>query len=417
MKIYLDVYGCTANKSDAAIIRGLIVSHPTYSFVSKPEQADVFVILTCTVIDTTEQRMLHKIKKMDAFQKPIIISGCMASVQAKKLKTLYPSAILLPPDQVHQILTVLDEKKETGEQHEKYNVQKCFSGAIAQISIAEGCSLACSYCITRLARGSLKSYPKDNIKRDIQDAIKQNCVEIQLTAQDTASYGMDTGSNLGELLQYICLIPGFYRVRVGMMNPYHGLHCLSEIISGYRNDHIFKFIHIPVQSGSDRILTRMNRNYTVSDFQYLVTAFREKYPSITLATDIIVGFPTETNHDFDHTIKLIETIKPDIVNITRFSARPYTKAKTMQGRVPTQFVKQRSQQLTRLCARISEENNTRYLGQILPITIIEQGKQNSMMGRTESYKPVIVNTPASIGTQLQVEITDVSPIYLVGKII
>ena len=417
MKIYLDVYGCTANKSDAAIIRGLLTNHPCYSLTSDPNQADIFIILTCTVIDTTEQRMLYKIKKMNDFQKPVIISGCMASVQAEKLKTLFPSSILLPPDKVHHIISILDGKKETEENQDKYHIQKKFTRAIAQISIAEGCSSACSYCITRLARGSLKSYPKDIIKRDIMDAIKQTCVEIQLTAQDTASYGVDLGSNLGELLQYISQIPGFHRVRVGMMNPYHVLRYLSEIISGYENYHIFKFIHLPVQSGSDRILTLMNRNYTVSDFQQLVAAFRETYPSITLATDIIVGFPTETDDDFDQTIKLIEAIQPDIVNITRFSARPYTKAKTMSGRIPTQHVKQRSKQLTHLCARIFEENNTRHLGEILPITIIEQGKKKSMMGRTDTYKQVIVHKPVPLGSRVQVEIIDASPIYLVGKII
>jgi len=417
MKIYLDVYGCTANKSDAAIIRGLIASHPKYSLVSNPEQADAFVILTCTVIDTTEQRMLHKIKKMNAFQKPLIISGCMASVQKEKLNTLFPSAQLLPPDQVHKVITLLEGKKETEEQPDKYHIPKCFSSAIAQISIAEGCSSTCSYCITRLARGPLKSYPKESIIRDVNDAVKQNCVEIQLTAQDTASYGLDTGSNLGALLQHIGSIPGSHRIRVGMMNPSHALRYLPKLISAFTNEHIFKFIHLPVQSGSDDILTRMNRNYTVSDFQRIIDAFRKHYPLITISTDLIVGFPTETDDDFDKSVQLIEDVKPDIVNITRFSARPYTTAKTMQGRIPTNIVKQRSQHLTHVCSRISEEKNKQYLGQIHSISIIEPGKLQSMIGRTDTYKPVIVKTCVPIGSRLQVEITDASSIYLVGKII
>ena len=157
----------------------------------------------------------------------------------------------------------------------------------------------------------------DEITQDVCSAVKQGCKEIQLTAQDTSSYGLDFESNLGELLPNVSQIKGEYRIRVGMMNPYTVLKNIDSIIEGFDDSKIYKFLHIPVQSGDDDILKKMNRKYTVEDFLEIIKKFREKYPDITISTDVIVGFPTETKQQFQHTIDLLKTIKPDITNITR----------------------------------------------------------------------------------------------------
>ena len=278
---------------------------------------------------------------------------------------------------------------------------------------------SCSYCITFLARGRLRSYPINEIKKTVQQALKQGCKEIQLTAQDTSSYGLDIRSNLGDLLNSICMInDDDFRIRVGMMNPCTCLKKLDSIIQGFNDSKIYKFLHLPVQSGDDEILSKMNRKYTVDDFHKIIQRFRERYPDVSISTDIIVGFPTETDEQFQHTIDLLKNVKPDIVNITRYSARPFTKAKTMKGRISTDVVKERSKKLTKLCNKISKKNNLKYINREYTVLITKRGKNNTIMGRMENYKPVVIpERNIELGSFINVKIIDATSTYLVGSII
>lgn len=277
--------------------------------------------------------------------------------------------------------------------------------------------LSCSYCITSLARGKLKSYPMEEIVKDVCSAIKQGCKEIQLTAQDTGSYGLDTGHNLGELLSNICKINGDYRIRVGMMNPYTVMKNIDSIIRSYDDLKIYKFLHLPVQSGDNDILKKMNRKYTTDDFLKIVGKFRKRYPDITISTDVIVGFPTETDEQFRNTIDLLKNVNPDVVNITRFSARPNTKAKFLKGRIRTEIAKERSKILTDLCSEISKENNQRHIERNYNVLITERGKKNTFVGRTENYKPVVLKENVSLGDIVDVRIIDAASTHLVGNLI
>jgi len=416
MRIYLEVYGCTANKSDASLIRGLLKeSH--HEIVEKVDDADVIILLTCTVIGTTEQRMLSRLRKFKKTGKKIVVAGCMASVQPDLIKSIISDAQLLPPQYSHHILDVLDDKKVSFTVKNKTLFPKYYDDIAAPISIAEGCMFSCSYCITSPARGKLTSYPVNEVVQDVCSALRQDCKEIQLTAQDTASYGLDIDHNLGELLSNVCRVKGRYRIRVGMMNPYTALKNLDSIIQGYNDSKIYKFLHIPVQSGDNDILKKMNRKYTVNDFLKIIKKFRDKYPDITISTDIIVGFPTETDEQFQHTIDLLKTVKPDIINITRYSARPYTKAKTMKGRIKTDIVKERSKMLTKLCGILSIENNLRHVGKKHTALITEKGKNNTAVGRTENYKPIVIKEKVEIGDFAPVVVEDAASTYLVGKLI
>ena len=172
-----------------------------------------------------------------------------------------------------------------------------------------------------------------------------------------------------------------------------------------------------MQSGDDVILQKMNRGYTVKEFISLVTRFKKKLPSLTLSTDVIIGFPTETIEQFNQTIDLLQTIKPDIINITRFSARPLTAAKTMKGRIPTHVVKERSKKITGICSKISSEKNQEHIGKTYIVLVTEKGKHETYTGRTENYKQVVIKEPVTIGDFVYAEIIDVAPIYLVGKLI
>ena len=416
MKVYLEVYGCTANKGDASLMLGLLKKH-SHETVKNMEDADVLLILTCTVISTTEQRMLSRLRVFKKTGKKVIVAGCMASVQPDLIKSIIPDAKLLPPQYSHHIIDLLKDKKVSFRERNKTSIPKHFDGVIAPISIAEGCMFSCSYCITTFARGGLKSFPADEITKDVCSAIKQGCKEIQLTAQDTGSYGMGSNKNLGDLLRSICKIKGEYRIRVGMMNPYTALKNLDSIIQGFGNPKIYKFLHLPVQSGDNNILEKMDRKYTIDDFLLIVKKFRNVYPEIVISTDIIVGFPTETDEQFHRSIDLIKELHPDIVNITRYSARDHTKAKTMKGRIKTEVVKDRSRILTKICSEISKENNVNHIGKKYTALITKRGKNNTVIGRAENYKPVVLNKDVEIGISVPVKITNTAQTYLIGTLI
>ena len=219
MKIYLEVYGCTANKSDASLVKGLL-KEESHEIVEKIDDSDVIVLLTCTVIGTTEQRMLSRLREFKKTGKKIIVTGCMASAQPDLVKSIVPNAKLLPPQYVFNILDLLGDKKLSFKTINKTLLPKYYENIVAPISIAKGCMFSCSYCITSIARGKLKSYPIGEVVQDVCSALRQGCKEIQLTAQDTGSYGLDSECNLSELLKSVCKVEGDYRIRVGMMNPY-----------------------------------------------------------------------------------------------------------------------------------------------------------------------------------------------------
>jgi len=415
MNIYLEAYGCTANKNDESIILG-IVDQAHHTIVDHSSQADVIILVTCTVIGTTEQRMLSRIRKFKHFGEKLIITGCMASVQADLLGSIAPHAKLVPPENVQNIDGVLQGKKILTKKKKTLQPRK-FSNLCAPICIAEGCFLSCTYCITHFARGPLRSFPSKEILYDVRSALKQGCKEIQITAQDTASYGYKTKYTLGNLLSEICSLKGDFRIRVGMMNPYTTFQNLDTIISAYDHIKIYKFLHLPVQSGDDAILEKMNRKYTVEEFCTIVHAFRKRYTNLTLSTDIIAGFPSESEEQFENSINLLQTIRPDIVNITRYSARPYTKAKQYPNRIPTDIVKQRSKKITEICLSISKEINLSYIGKRVTALILRKENNKSYIGRAENYKPVMIHDEVSLGHFYPIEIIDATPTHFVGNLI
>lgn len=414
MNIYIEVIGCTANHSDASIARHQIEQHPSFFIVDKIDDADIILLFTCTVISATEQRMFSKIEQYVKQQKKIIVTGCMASVQSEQIKKINENIICIPPSKIHLLLSYLDNSAETSDQFKKYQSKKRHSSIFAPISISEGCDFSCAYCITTLARGKLTSYPKTVIRANIEDAIMQGCKEIQLTAQDTASYGRDTHSNLAELLTYISDVSGWYRFRIGMMNPATLLPQIDQMIAAFNNPHFYKFLHIPIQSGDDLLLSLMGRKYSIKNVYTIINCFRKQFPDITIATDVIVGFPSEDEEQYLNTIRFLEKIKPDIVNITKFSARPLTKAKTMKQRIPTEIVKSRSKDLTILASSISYEKNRHHIGKRYTILITEKGKKQSMIGRNNQYKPVVITEPVFIGDVVDVEIIDAKQTHLFG---
>jgi len=415
MKVYLETYGCTANKCDESIALG-VLKKQNHEIVYDISDADVLVILTCTVIGTTEQRMVSRLKVFKNTDKKIIVAGCMPSVQKDLIKSIVPNAFLLPTSQIKFIDRIIDDPIFPNEINEDRIVTKYFKDISAPIPISSGCMFSCSYCITHIARGKLKSNSIKDVISDVKLALSNNCKEIFLTAQDTASYGMDNDYNLGDLLEKICEIKGDFRIRVGMMNPFTLQKNLDSILNAFNHRKVYKFIHLPVQSGDNKILESMRRKYTSEDFKSIISIFKKNFSNLTVSTDIIVGFPGETDKQFENSMNLIKEIKPDIVNITKFSARPKTIAKNMENRISTNIVKKRSIKLTKLCKNISRQNNKKHLENIYSILVIKKYK-DFFVGRAENYKPVILKENVQIGDLIKVRIVDYDDIHLVGKLI
>ncbi|MEE9323499.1 MAG: tRNA (N(6)-L-threonylcarbamoyladenosine(37)-C(2))-methylthiotransferase, partial [Candidatus Aenigmarchaeota archaeon] len=283
--------------------------------------------------------------------------------------------------------------------------------------IASGCLGSCAYCIVKLARGDLRSRSVKDIAKEVGNSLRDGCKEIWITSQDCGCYGLDIETNLIELLEMAVSIKGEFRIRVGMMNPTHIKPILSELIEIYKHPKIYKFIHIPVQSGSDRILRKMRRGYRAKDFERMVKEFRDSLPNITLSTDIIVGFPGESESDFEETLGLVRRIKPDIVNVSKFGSRPRTEASRMK-QLDNKVIKERSKRLADLVGRIGLEKNKEWISKECEILVTERGKRkNQFVGRNGSYKPVVVGSKKDMmGEVLKVRITNAGITHLKAEI-
>ncbi len=388
------------NKAETAQIDEAIRKNG-YEQALDPADADIILIGTCIVIQHTENHMLKRIEELKKYNKKMVISGCLPAIK-KNLSSQYET---ITPKELNGTLKLLNMNLD---------LKGIGSDSPVAIPIAQGCLGKCTYCITKLARGYLKSYPEQDIIKKVELSVAMGHKEIRITAQDTAAYGKDKGTDLPELLNKIIQIPGEYRIRVGMMEPRETSTILEPLLKVYESQKIFKFIHLPVQSGDDSVLNDMKREYTVSDFYNIVSKFKARFSHFTFSTDIIVGYPTETDESFEKSVKLVQDIKPDILNITRFSPRPLTAAYNLKP-ILQRKVKEWSRILTQIHLKISEENNVKLIGTVHKALVTEPGKRY-FLARSEGYRPIILKN-VKINNFYDVEIIDAKNVYLIGKVI
>jgi MiaB-like tRNA modifying enzyme len=294
------------------------------------------------------------------------------------------------------------------------------SSLVGIVNIEEGCLDACAYCSTRIVKGRLHSYPAADIVQQVKSLVSDGCIEIQLTGQDCGCYGFDTGTNLADLVQQILAeVPGNYKMRLGMGNPRHMLQYIAPLLECFKDDRIYKFIHLPVQSGSDSVLKAMNRKHNAQDYIDLAETFNRNFPLFTLSTDLIVGFPGESEQDFNDTLDILKKTRPTVCNITRFVARPNTPAYHMAGAVPDEIKHQRSATLAEVFQRIATENNARWIGQTETVVIEKLGyRKGTYIARNAAYRPVAITSDKVLmpGERFVVSITDAEPFALIGRI-
>ncbi|MFH1424969.1 MAG: tRNA (N(6)-L-threonylcarbamoyladenosine(37)-C(2))-methylthiotransferase [archaeon] len=384
MKFYIETYGCSRNFADSEHIAGVLSAE--HEQVESEKDADLIVINTCTVKKPTELKILKRVKELR--HKKLIIAGCMPEVQLEELKKVAPNA---------EFWGVKHEEVLDGPVIRTNKI-------IGIVPISSGCLGNCTYCIVKNARGPLKSYAPEKIIKSVEQFIQDGCKEIWITAQDTAAYGFDINSNLAELLTKVCAVHGDFKVRVGMMNPNHVLKIQDELIGAFKSEKLFKFLHLPVQSGNDQVLKDMNRQYSVEEFKQIVERFRKEFPGFAISTDVIVGYPTETEAQFQDTLDLIKEIEPDDINISRFGKRPGTEAEKLKEHEEV-VKKNRSSKLTDLAKEVRQKRNNTWLGWTGSVLIDEESQ-----GRNYAYKQIIIE--GKIGETKQVEIKKATPFYL-----
>ena len=427
--IYIETYGCAANQNNSEIISGLL-SRAGFNIVNNPKIADLAILNTCIVKGPTLQRMQSRIKQLSREFKRIIVTGCMPDALSEQIKQINPRAILLSSHKIKKITKVmrnLIENKPITDLKEKNSEIKLLcpknrkNPVIGITQISEGCLGNCAYCVTRFAKGSLFSYPEESILKNIEQDIKGGCKEIWLTSQDCAAYGKDKTKNsqLPKLLKKILSLKHNFLMRMGMSNPNHILPILDDLIECYQDKKMFKFLHIPIQSGSNEVLRKMNRYYNINDVFRIIEEFRKKIPEINIVTDIIIGFPGETDEDFQKTMDAIARIKPDLINISRFWPMPRTPAAHLK-KIHDSITKKRSKLLKELLFKITIEKNKKRIGDEITALVDEKGWDFSRtwIARSSEYYPIIVPSQEKVlGEKIKIKIKSVTPQYLIGEIV
>ena len=417
MNFYLKTYGCKLNQADSELIRGLLLKDHKES---SKEEADFVVLNTCGVVEKTERKILKEAIELKQKGKKIIISGCLPLISFDECSKVADG--IIGPTNISSISLIVKKvlKGEKAIDIKKKKIDKsdlCLKkkrgereSCSAIISIAEGCLGSCSYCATRLARKELCSLDIENIIKETKSVISSGFKEIQLTSQDLSVYGMEKGKQmLPELLEELIKIKGDFRIKLGMMNPGHALKMIKKLLKAYESDKMYKFIHIPLQSGDDELLKKMNRGYSASDFMAVAEAFKKKFKDGIIATDIIVGHPLETETSFNRTIKVIKKIKPDIIHIFKFSKRRGTTDFKLKD-YPDRIKKDRSRIVSELFENLNLEKNKKYLGKKFNVLIVEKRK-NKYLARTDSGRAVVLDE-GEVGSFVKVKIVDYKWNYL-----
>jgi len=428
MQVFVKSFGCSTNLADGEVLAGCL-AEAGYKLVDSVPAADVIVYNTCAVKGPTENRMIEILKRVPA-NKKLIVAGCLPLINFERLcREVRFNGVVGPAAGdgiVGVVKRVLNGERvvaldRTLNAKPSLNLPRLrVNPVIGIIPINYGCLGSCAYCCVVFARGRLRSYDVQEVVERVKKDLATGIREFWVTSQDTACYGRDIGTNLAELLYAICDVEGDFRIRVGMMTPNMVMDILDELIQAFKNEKIFKFIHLPVQSGDDQILKRMRRFYSVDDFKKIVDRFRKSFPDMTLATDVICGFPCESEQAFGKTLRLIGEVKPDIVNVSKFFARPGTAAAEVQDDfVPIQEIKRRSGIASKLAREVALERNQRWVGWTGEIFVDEVGKvSGSWVGRNFAYKPITAKSYDNLlGKTLRVRLLRTFSTYLEGELV
>jgi threonylcarbamoyladenosine tRNA methylthiotransferase CDKAL1 len=426
--VYVKTWGCSHNSSDAEYMAGLLAEYG-FPLAENGDDAKVWVLNSCTVKNPSEDAFRNAIRSGKEQDKVVVLAGCVPQADRNDAEFSMYSAIGV--NQIDRCVEVVEQaiegnvvrllgnNKKTEERSGKLSLlmPKIRRNKLIEIvPINSGCLNQCTYCKTKHSRGDLNSYHPDEIVQRVSDVVhKEGVMEIWLSSEDTGAYGRDIGESLPNLLRRIVdVLPHHARLRIGMTNPPYILEHLKEIAEIMQDPRVYKFLHLPVQAASNRVLDEMRRQYTKEEFSHVVEFLRENVPGINIATDIICGFPGETQEEFEETLELVSKYQFPALHISQFYPRKGTPAARMK-RVPTQEVKRRSREMTKLFN--SYETLGDKVGKVYRVlcTDIATDKKH-YVAHNEFFDQVIVPMDESLmGAVFDVKITQAAKFYLVGE--
>jgi len=426
-KIKIINYGCSSNLADGETLAGCL-KQAGYTLTATEAEADLIIFNSCAVKGPTENRIIDDIKHAPCGKK-IVVAGCLPKISYERLAREVHFDAAVGPAKGKSIVEVIkrvlmgEKVVELASEREipPLTLPKLPTNPIVSVvPINFGCLGSCAYCCVVQARGHLRSYNIADVTQRIKADYAAGAREFWLTSQDTASYGREIHTDLADLLCAVGNLEGDFRVRVGMMTPNLVSDIQEKLIAAYENQKIFKFLHLPIQSGDNTVLKGMRRFYTAEEFLSIADGFRESLPDLTLATDVIVGYPGESEEAFNNTLEVMRKVQPDVTNVSKFFARPKTAAwEIRDGLVDKEETKRRSTVTAELAKEISAAQNRKWVGWSGEVLVDEKGKvEGSWIGRNFAYKPVVVKCGDDLmGRTLRVEVVEASQTYLRGKIV
>ena len=440
LKYYIETYGCQMNEHDSEKIAGLLQA-VGYQKAEQMQQADLILFNTCCVRDHAEKKVFGNIGALKPLSQQksgliVAVCGCMMQQEevAKKLMQTFPFVkIVFGTNNMNELPSML--YRAVMHRERVFNVQKANISStaiedvpmvrkkrpLATVNIMQGCDNFCTYCIVPYVRGREWSRPAEDILMEVRGLVEQGYREVMLLGQNVNSYGKkggETSMDFADLLEQIAAGTGISRIRFMTSHPKDISKKLLEKIAGHEN--ICKQLHLPVQSGSSRVLMRMNRGYTREEYLRLVETAREIVPGIALTTDIIVGFPGENEEDYAQTLSLVREVGYDAAFTFVYSPRKGTKAAEFPEQVPEQIKQQRIVRLIELQSELTYESNLRYVGkkELILVEDVSKKDEQSICGRTDSGKMVNFKGPKEkIGSFVPVEILEAKRTTLLGRML
>ncbi len=425
-KYYIENYGCALAEFDASIMASQL-ERAGFSRTPRVEEADVVIVNTCAVRLDTEAKIVKRLDELSRMnlRGTLVVAGCLAKARPSLVLRHAPRASLVSPQNSHRVVEVVSSGPQVymldGDRDNSFMPVPPLRDRIATVMVSEGCLDNCSFCETKLARRTLKSYPPRVIVDVVGELVRRGAKEIRITGQDVAAYGIDLQPRLRlpDLLGYILdKVPGDYRIRVGMMTPNVAAEIIDDLLGVYKDERVFKFFHIPVQSGDDKVLKLMNRRYTVEEFIELHRKVKAAYPDSLFATDIIVGHPGEDEDSFRSSVELVKSLRFERVYLAQYSIRPRTLSASMP-QVPEPVKKARSLVISEVIRTVEEDIYRSYVGRELEALVTSRGfREGYFVGRADNYIPIAIPAQDEImGSWVRVRVTDATYFDLRGSFV
>jgi len=437
-KLYIKTFGCQMNEYDSAKMLDVLRESHGLVLTEHPEEADVLLLNTCSIREKAQEKVFSQLGRWRPWKEArpelvIGVGGCVASQEGDAIRERAPYVdLVFGPQTLHRLPRMLDEARRTHApvvdvsfpEIEKFDrlPEPRSEGPTAFVSVMEGCSKYCSFCVVPYTRGEEISRPFDDVIAEVASLAAQGVREVNLLGQNVNAYRgrMHDGdiADLALLIQYVAAIEGIDRIRFTTSHPMEFSDSLIEVYAEVPE--LVSHLHLPVQSGSDRILSMMKRNHTAFDYKAKIRRLRALRPNLSLSSDFIVGFPGETEQDFERTMELIEEIGFDHSFSFIYSARPGTPAAEMPDDVPLEVKQARLERLQHRINDMAQTISRRMVGGVERVLVERHSRKDpaQLAGRTENNRVVNFDGPASlIGQFVELRITEALPNSLRGELV